>query len=348
MMGLPYDSFELLKTLVDEPDNASLNNKDISSYINAYAMFRYDARTGYLGKTAQLSVSYMDHIWLVLQLTKAVKTTNFLLYARCLFLMCDLFFSFGGQNYARYLTFFSVFLANIEISHPGATDLLKRGAISVARSFVPGNRCPVDTTIEETFMKHSKSHGGALGASAGLSGLLSNYDAYQRWVRTVHERVQFVKGALAMVDILAADSDAKKHRDLRRTEIERSEANVVKVAESIFGYNPLEMEQKDKLYCISSGASATPEIERDVILAEALGADAKVDFISERLEKHGKFVDPIKRLNLKTLSSQNKIIEYCQQSNIAYHLLVRSQYGDLRIDLKELQFHIVLRLPMVF
>ena len=47
----------------------------------------------------------------------------------------------------------------------------------MARSFVPGNRCPVDTTIEETFMKHSISHGGALGASAGLSGLLSNYDA---------------------------------------------------------------------------------------------------------------------------------------------------------------------------
>jgi hypothetical protein len=84
--------------------------------------------------------------------------------------------------------------------------------------------------------------------------------------------------------------------------------------------------QKDKLYCISSGASATSEIERDVILVEALGADAKVDFISERLEKHGKFVDPIKRLNLKTLSSQNKIIEYRQQSNIAYHLLVSSQY----------------------
>jgi hypothetical protein len=30
----------------------------------------------------------MDHIWLVLQLTKAVETSNFLLYARCLFLMC--------------------------------------------------------------------------------------------------------------------------------------------------------------------------------------------------------------------------------------------------------------------
>jgi hypothetical protein len=189
---------------------SALNNEDISSYIDAYAKFRHVARTGHLGKTAKLWVSYMDHMWLVLQLTKAVKTNNFLLYVRCLFLMCDLFFSFGGQNYARYLTFFSVFLANIEISHPGATDLLKRGATSVSRSFVTGNRCPVDKTIEESFMKHSKSHGGAGGGSAGLSDLLSNYDAYQRWVRGAHERVQFVKGALAMVDMLGDDSDAKK------------------------------------------------------------------------------------------------------------------------------------------
>ena len=70
----------------------------------------------------------------------------------------------------------------------------------------------------------------------------------------------------------------------------------------------------------------------------------KVDFISERLEKHEKFFDPIKRLNLKTLSelakkttiksSQNKIIEYRQQGNIAFQPLVRSQCDDLMIDLK--------------
>jgi hypothetical protein len=146
--------------------------------------------------------------------------------------------------------------------------------------------------------------------------------------------------------MLADDSDTKKPRDLRRTEIERSEANVVKVAQAIVGFiNPFEMEQKNKLYCISSGASATSEIESDVILAEAVGADAKDDFISERLEKHEKFFDPIKRLNLKTSelakettikSFQNKIIEYRQQSNIAFQLLVRSQCDDLRIDLKEL------------
>jgi len=41
--------------------------------------------------------------------------------------MTELFFSFDGNNYARYTTFFSLFLTNIEETHPGATDLLKLG-----------------------------------------------------------------------------------------------------------------------------------------------------------------------------------------------------------------------------
>jgi hypothetical protein len=49
----------------------------------------------------------------------------------------------NGQNYDRYLTYFSVFIANIEETHPSATKIMKLGAISVARSFVPRNWCAV-------------------------------------------------------------------------------------------------------------------------------------------------------------------------------------------------------------
>ena len=64
--------------------------------------------------------------------------------------MISIFVSFGGQNYARYLTYVSTFLANIDASHPRANDLIKRGAFSVARSFITGNRCDTNKTMEET------------------------------------------------------------------------------------------------------------------------------------------------------------------------------------------------------
>ena len=89
--------------------------------------------------------------------------------------MASLFFSFGGQNYARYLIF-SVFLTNVEQSHPDSSELIKSGTFSVARSFIPGNRCDVDKTMEETFMRHAKSRGGA---GTGITGLLTNINAYQ-------------------------------------------------------------------------------------------------------------------------------------------------------------------------
>ena len=92
--------------------------------------------------------------------------------------MVDLFFSFDGQNYARCLCFFS--LVNIVKTLPGATELLKLDAISVARSFIPTNRCVVDETIGEAFMQHAKSHAGLDQRGAGISGLLNNYEAYRR------------------------------------------------------------------------------------------------------------------------------------------------------------------------
>ena len=99
----------------------------------------------------------MNLISLVLSFLYAVKINDYYLYGACLSKMVYLFFSFDRQNYTKYLCYFSLFLVNIEETYSGATKLLKLGAISVARSFITANRCAVDKTIKETFMRHAKS-----------------------------------------------------------------------------------------------------------------------------------------------------------------------------------------------
>ena len=64
--------------------------------VNLYTEFCQSVREGCLGKTAQFWISYMDHVSLVLALTRSVKTNDFTLYAGSLQAMCDLCFSFGG------------------------------------------------------------------------------------------------------------------------------------------------------------------------------------------------------------------------------------------------------------
>ena len=132
LASLPEESKKIMADLLTSPTTDSLAiaqaDPTIQAYLDGFQVFRNSVRTGHLGKTGQLWMSYIDHVWLVLSLIHAVKH-NFLLYSHCLHLMANLFFTFGGQNYARYLTYFSTFIANIEVSHPGATEVLKRGAI---------------------------------------------------------------------------------------------------------------------------------------------------------------------------------------------------------------------------
>lgn len=59
----------------------------------------------------------------------------------------------------RYLVWLEAHLTNLEQTHPGAMDLLTKGAIAVARSIMPGALSAVDKTMEETFMRFAKSAG---------------------------------------------------------------------------------------------------------------------------------------------------------------------------------------------
>ena len=155
-----------------------------------------------LGKTAEFWIQYTNHVNLCLTLIKAVKTNNFYLHRYCLIQMCDLFFAYNGQNYARYLIFLSVYMLNADENHPGVEELLKRGAFSVASLVIPGNRCAVDKTIEETFMKHAKSRGGGMG----ISGISNNPEAYQQWAKTMDQRSQFLAKTLAVAQLEKGDN----------------------------------------------------------------------------------------------------------------------------------------------
>jgi len=174
---------ELISLCNHENLHTVLQDHTIHEHLSAYLGFQKRVQGGELGKTAQFWISFLVHARRVFMLIYAVKTNNMKLYHKCMADMADLFSSFGGINYSRYLSWFDVFLTNIEASHPGAAQLLEKGAMSVARSLVPGNRCAVDKTTEETFMKFAKS--GCSAGGAGLTGILENYGGYQRWIRTV-------------------------------------------------------------------------------------------------------------------------------------------------------------------
>ena len=171
---------------------------------------------GDFGKTPKSWMYYMDRIWLVLRFLRATKLNHLDLHVACLYKLCSLFFSYDHPNYARYTTIYYLILLNLDRTHPGLKDLLKRNGFSVNRSGVPTSRNGVDITIQQTIIRHAKSHGGIIG-------FIRNYAAYYRWCMTRHSRAQYLQATMEMLNM--DNTNSSSHKDIRKSEIQHTEAD---------------------------------------------------------------------------------------------------------------------------
>ena len=140
-----------------------------------------------------------------------------------------------------------------------------------------------------------------------------------------------------------------KHHEVDASQIKKSECAVKKVMEAISHFTNLwKIPNKKRLYCLSSGAPIPQEIEVDILRADELGKTLKSTFIQEQLiHGHKKdFFDPVACQKLKTMDNANKtvclrtsqgsLIQYKEQCDLTFKLLVKSQMLNVPIDLDTL------------
>ena len=175
-------------------------------------------------------------------------------------------------------------------------------------------------------------------------------------INDVPDLLQSERSIYSLADMVDDQYVGKEHRDNRNAEKRRSERHVSKTVQAIESFNnPFVIPDKDKVYCISSGALASVVIEVDILRADSVGRDSKETFITNRLEAKVNVFEPIKHLNLKTMSamhtsvkvttSKNKTIEYKQQGNVAFQLLVKSQQTADKMDLRKLLTYLLVPVP---
>ena len=358
--SMDLKSLQVLINLISNSSRLELteavNDDDMKEVMRHYDSFEERVRDGFLGPTAKFWLSFLHHNRLIFTLIYAVKINDFELYHKCISDMGALFFAKGGQNYARYLAWYDMFLCNIEVSHPGATELLQHGAISVARSLIPGCREEVDKTMEETFMKFAKCRAG--GTGAGITGLLRNYSAYQRWIQTSSERSKYYEATLQMCGIERSSGTA--HHDTFPAAIRMSEDAVQRTLDAFEGFlNPFNLDDPSQLYIISSGVAVPADIADDIIKVEDIGFVEKEKFITERLLKNGPvvkdFFDPVSKPKLRSFdacnsitklkTSQGNVIQYKEQGDLAFKLLIKSQDLEEPITIEELMTYSLTSIP---
>ena len=92
-----------------------------------------------------------------------------------------------------------------------------------------------------------------------------------------------------------------RHRELEKAEISKSEQAVVRVIDAVKNFtNPFMIADKERLYCLASGAPVPLDVE-------TIDKDAKGDFVDVlKNGEAGSFFFPIKKKKLKTLETSNK------------------------------------------
>ena len=156
------------------------------------------------------------------------------------------------------------------------------------------------TTIKQTINGHAKSHSGIVGFSR-------NHSAYYRWCRTRHATASYLQATKEIANIDTLESTS--HKEVRSSQILKSEQDTCCVMEAINNFiNPFTIEDKDTLYCLSSGAPVPSNVENDILMSDEIAKKAHKQFVQDRpIDKRSAFTRQWKSKILKLLQIKPKL-----------------------------------------
>ena len=126
---------------------------------------------------------------------------------------------------------------------------------------------------------------------------------------TRHLRAGYVSATMELAG-LSRDEESH-HKNTRKSEIRRGEEDFCKVEAAFQNFiNPFQIVNKDAVYCISSGAQAPVDIEKDLMAADSKGKEKFQNCVEERLiSKIRSFHAPITKLKLKTFAAMSTTVK---------------------------------------
>ncbi|KYN10044.1 hypothetical protein ALC57_17839 [Trachymyrmex cornetzi] len=168
----------LIKMQPEKLSSDELTDAELSTINQKYSEFKLDTLNGMYGKTAQYYVMYIEFVNYYLMFTRSIRVGDFDLYKFIIPKLCNLFFMFNQNNYARWLLKYHDDLLTVEQKHPQLAEEFKRGMFGIKRTSNSFSCVPVDLTLEQTIN---------VDAARRLTGIMhftNSISARQRWARS--------------------------------------------------------------------------------------------------------------------------------------------------------------------
>ena len=166
---------ELLDLASEESDLVSLESMQCGEPLRLkFDDYQQNVRDGYLGKTVQFWLIYIETMRNQLQYHTSVQENDFQLRLLSIESFIPLYFYYNMHNYARYASYYVQVLKCIDKNYPGLKEMLTSTDISVQSQDRYPLRTAIDMRGEQTLNKDAKTSGG-------VTQFASSASSVQKW-----------------------------------------------------------------------------------------------------------------------------------------------------------------------
>jgi hypothetical protein len=327
-----------LADIEKEPSPAIIHNLEETdqyiTFMTAYEIYTEQTLEGQHGSTAQYWMVYVKLVNQFLLFTRACRTNDLTLFIYALEQMIPVFFAGNRPNYARWMIRYHLNLLNAESTHPGVTQMLQDGALSVRRTPKSFSRTAVDMTLEQTV------NADAASRLTGIGSFTQSQNARRRWMVTRSVRSSIVGSLLNLAGIASSEDITK---DLKPHRIQKDHDDLLRLANGIQStMNPFTQDVDANLYCLTSGQKLSDPIKDELLCYIAKGEAWANEFREACFVDPSRYEKPIPRRKVKNFASaavktkvqtKQKVQEVTGTRDLFGRLLLISTMA--KIDLKK-------------
>ena len=137
------ENWAIVEDISEVPSNLQYMVTKHDSYLE-------ETLNGKMGKAAQFWMTYAKIVGLIQLMQRAIKINDTALYSFALFEVIPIFFMTNHHNYARWMSLYSLDLANLETSQLDLQKILTEEGFNVNRTGKSFATVPVDMALEQT------------------------------------------------------------------------------------------------------------------------------------------------------------------------------------------------------
>ena len=242
------------------------------------------------GKTGAFWMKYINLMHIYHNFTRSAGTGDSELYIACLPEITNLFFAFNHVNYARWPVKYYGTLMKPHHTHAEVYKEFRNGWFVVKRTTKPFSSTPIDLTLEQTINADAGSQ------RLGISLIPNSISTRQRWPESHFLRTTIISLLLETLNLKRKEDISQYLKYCTMVKDNKLLLKVIGLIRETI--NPFTQNKRSPLVNSATVEGASPGTKQFLLNFQEYGAQKRLKFVAECIEKPERSEDRIEKQKL--------------------------------------------------